>query len=150
MYIQKISIRNFRTFLWNFKGLNVIIGANNSGKTGLLYAIRLLNEPTLSVDDFNKNNLLKYTEQYIDDAPSIEIEYVVRHLISESDTEDEIWYSSAAVLGDGQAERTMSEKKEKITNMILQRAPKPFAFLIQRCLANIEMWLLMSLISTNI
>lgn len=44
------------------KGLNVIIGSNNSGKTGLLYAIRLLNEPVLSVDDFNKNNLLKYAE----------------------------------------------------------------------------------------
>lgn len=36
------------------KGLNVIIGANNSGKTGLLYAIRLLNEPVLSVDDLKK------------------------------------------------------------------------------------------------
>lgn len=56
---------------------------------GILYAIRLLNEPVLSVDDFNKNNLLKYAEQYLNDAPRIEIEYVVRHLISESDTEDE-------------------------------------------------------------
>lgn len=37
------------------KGLNVIIGANNSGKTGLLYAINLLNSPSdISVDDFNK------------------------------------------------------------------------------------------------
>lgn len=93
MYIQKISIKNyrcFRDFSMEFqKGLNVIIGSNNSGKTGLLYAIRLLNEPVLSVDDFNKNNLLKYAEQYLNDAPRIEIEYVVRHLISESDTEDE-------------------------------------------------------------
>lgn len=93
MYIQKISIKNyrcFRDFSMEFqKGLNVIIGTNNSGKTGLLYAIRLLHEPVLSVDDFNKNNLLKYTEQYLNDAPRIEIEYVVRHLISESDTEDE-------------------------------------------------------------
>ena len=93
MYIQKISIKNyrcFRDFSMEFqKGLNVIIGTNNSGKTGLLYAIRLLNEPVLSVDDFNKNNLLKYAEQYLNDAPRIEIEYVVRHLISESDTEDE-------------------------------------------------------------
>lgn len=67
MYIQKISIKNyrcFRDFSMEFqKGLNVIIGSNNSGKTGLLYAIRLLNEPVLSVDDFNKNNLLKYAEQ---------------------------------------------------------------------------------------
>lgn len=93
MYIQRISIKNYRCFR-NFsmefqKGLNVIIGANNSGKTGLLYAIRLLNEPSLSVDDFNKNNLLNYTELYLNDAPVIEIEYVVKHKISECDTEDE-------------------------------------------------------------
>jgi len=94
------------------KGLNVIIGANNSGKTGLLYAIRLLNEPTLSVDDFNKNNLLKYTEQYLDDAPSIEIEYVVRHLISESDTEDESIIRLLPFLGMDKLNETMSEKGE--------------------------------------
>jgi len=92
------------------KGLNVIIGANNSGKTGLLYAIRLLNEPTLSVDDFNKNNLLNYTEQYLDDAPSIEIEYVVRHLISESDTEDESIIRLLPFLGMDKLNETISEK----------------------------------------
>lgn len=37
MYLQKITIKNYRCF-WNFsmefqKGLNVVIGANNSGKT---------------------------------------------------------------------------------------------------------------------
>lgn len=116
MYIQKISIKNYRCFQ-NFsmefqKGLNVIIGANNSGKTGLLYAIRLLNEPTLSVDDFNKNNLLKYTEQYLDDAPSIEIEYVVRHLISESDTEDESIIRLLPFLGMDKLNETMSEAGE--------------------------------------
>ena len=63
MYISKIHIqnyRNFNNFVMNFqKGLNVIIGANNSGKTGLLYAIKLLNSPSdVSVEDFNKNNLL--------------------------------------------------------------------------------------------
>ena len=64
MYINKIHIQNYRNFN-NFtmefhQGLNVIIGANNSGKTGLLYAINLLNSPSdVSVDDFNKNNLQK-------------------------------------------------------------------------------------------
>ena len=54
------------------KGLNVIIGSNNSGKTGLLYAINLLNYPsTISVDDFNKNNLLKYEKLYADNPPEI-------------------------------------------------------------------------------
>lgn len=66
MYLKKITIKNYRCFQ-NFsmefqKGLNVVIGANNSGKTGLLYAIRLLKDPSISVDDFNKNDLLKYAE----------------------------------------------------------------------------------------
>jgi hypothetical protein len=91
------------------KGLNVIIGANNSGKTGLLYAIRLLNEPTLSADDFNKNNLLNYSEHYLDDAPSIEIEYVVRHMISETDTEDESIIRLLPFLGMDKLAETKSE-----------------------------------------
>ena len=76
MYINKIHIQNYRNyndFSMNFhKGLNVIIGSNNSGKTGLLYAINLLNYPsTISVDDFNKNNLLKYEKLYADNPPEI-------------------------------------------------------------------------------
>ena len=56
MYIKKIHIQNYRNFadftMEFHKGLNVIIGANNSGKTGLLYAINLLNSPSdISVDD---------------------------------------------------------------------------------------------------
>lgn len=117
MYVQKISIKNyrcFRDFSMEFqKGLNVIIGANNSGKTGLLYAIRLLNEPSLSVDDFNKNNLLKYTEKYLNDAPKIEIEYVVRHLISESDTEDESIIRLLPFLGMDQLNETASKDDDE-------------------------------------
>lgn len=72
------------------QGLNVIIGANNSGKTGLLYAIKLLKSPSdVSVDDFNKNNLQKYQELYTEAAPSIVIEYNIRHRIYEDDTTDE-------------------------------------------------------------
>ena len=79
MYISEIHIENFRNFD-NFtmdfqKGLNVIIGANNSGKTGLLYAINLLSHPTeISVDDFNKYNLSKFAEKYRDKAPKIVFE----------------------------------------------------------------------------
>lgn len=41
-------------------GLNVIIGSNNSGKTGLLNAINLINHTDrISIDDFIKNRLLK-------------------------------------------------------------------------------------------
>lgn len=94
MYINKIHIQNYRNFD-NFtmefhQGLNVIIGANNSGKTGLLYAINLLKSPSdVSVDDFNKNNLQKYQELYTEAAPSIVIEYNIRHRIYEDDTSDE-------------------------------------------------------------
>ena len=116
MYIQKIMITNYRCFQkfsMDFqKGLNVIIGANNSGKTGLLYAIRLLGEPSISVDDFNKNSLLKYAEQYLDDAPSIEIEYTVKHLISEEDTQDESIIRLLPFLGMDKLNDTVSEKND--------------------------------------
>lgn len=93
MYIQKISIKNFRNykdFSMKFhKGLNVIIGSNNSGKTGLLTAIRLLREPSICADDFNKNELLSFGTIYREEAPQITIEYTICHTISEDDTEDE-------------------------------------------------------------
>lgn len=94
MYINRIRIQNYRNyadFAMEFhKGLNVIIGANNSGKTGLLHAINLLNSPSsISVDDFNKNNLLQFSKLYLESAPSITIEYSVCHKISEDDTNDE-------------------------------------------------------------
>lgn len=71
------------------KGFNVIIGANNSGKTGLLTAIRMLREPSICADDFNKNELLGFGTKYREDAPQISIEYTICHTISEEDTEDE-------------------------------------------------------------
>lgn len=94
MYINKIHIQNYRNFtdftMKFHRGLNVIIGANNSGKTGLLYAINLLNAPSnISVDDFNKNNLMQYPKLYLETAPSITIEYNICHRICEDDTEDE-------------------------------------------------------------
>ena len=46
MYISHIKIINFRNFhefdMSFHDGLNVIVGANNAGKTGLLKAIYLL------------------------------------------------------------------------------------------------------------
>jgi len=63
LYISKIkNYRNFWDFEMNFqKGLNVIIGANNSDKTNLLKAINLIKNPRkFTIDDFNKNYLLQY------------------------------------------------------------------------------------------
>ena len=94
MYIRKVKIQNYRNFA-NFtmefqKGLNVIIGSNNSGKTGLLYAIRMLSNPSItSAHDFNKNVISQFTSIFQEDAPKIEFEYEIRHEISEDDTEDE-------------------------------------------------------------
>lgn len=95
MYISHIKIKNFRNFL-NFEmdfqdGLNVIVGSNNSGKTGLLRAINLLNNPSaISVDDFNKNDLLvNFLGKYKEQPPEIIIEYEIMHEISEDNTEDE-------------------------------------------------------------
>lgn len=114
MYLQKITIKNYRCFQ-NFsmefqKGLNVVIGANNSGKTGLLYAIRLLKDTSISVDDFNKNDLLEFAEKYRDEAPRIEITYTICHLILESDTEDESIIRLLPFLGMDKLNETLSEE----------------------------------------
>jgi len=114
MYLKKIIIKNYRCFQ-NFsmefqKGLNVVIGANNSGKTGLLYAIGLLKDPSISVDDFNKNDLLGFADKYRDEAPKIEITYTIRHLISESDTEDESIIRLLPFLGMDKLNETLSEE----------------------------------------
>ena len=88
MYINSIKIKNYRNyenFFMQFKeGLNVIIGANNSGKTNLLHAINLLKDLNIEIDDFNKSDLLKkYMKEYKKEAPIIEIEYEIFHKISE-------------------------------------------------------------------
>lgn len=94
MFIKKIKIKNFRNFNdfeMDFKdGLNVIIGSNNSGKTSLLHAIRLLSFPSdINIHDFNKNNLIQFKELYLNEAPHIQLEYDIEHKIFEEDTTDE-------------------------------------------------------------
>lgn len=78
MYISKLIINNFRIFEekeieFNEK-MNVIIGPNNSGKSTLLTALRILFDKQkrgrLSVDDFNKNINL---EEVSSTAPKIKI-----------------------------------------------------------------------------
>ena len=65
MYISKLSIRNYRNFrniTLNFqKGVNTIIGENGSGKSNILYALRLLIDENLPRNiklyesDFNRS-----------------------------------------------------------------------------------------------
>lgn len=114
MYISQIHIQNYRNyndFIMKFhKGLNVIIGANNSGKTGLLCAINLLRSPSdISINDFNKNNLLQYSKLYLDNAPSITIEYIIKHRIYEEDTNDESIIRLLPFLGIKEFEENRSE-----------------------------------------
>lgn len=120
MYIQKIHIKNYRNFndfeMEFHEGLNVIVGANNSGKTGLLSAIYLLNLPSnISIDDFNKNNLVQFKTLYNEDAPKIEITYFINHFINEDDEEDESIIKLIPFLGfkEVDAMRLASEDKKK-------------------------------------
>lgn len=115
MYINKIHIQNYRNFndftMQFHKGLNVIVGPNNSGKTGLLYAVNLLGSPSdVSVEDFNKNNLLRYAELYTKTAPRIIIEYDIRHRIDENDTTDESIIRLLPFLGIKEFEENRKEK----------------------------------------
>jgi len=118
MHIQKIKIQNYRCFL-NFSmefhdGLNVIVGSNNSGKTGLLHAIQLINHPDeISIDDFNKNCLLKYSTDFKEFAPEIIIEYTISHEISEENTEDESIIKLLSFLGMDEIEKAKAEDNEK-------------------------------------
>ena len=63
LYVSKIRIQNFRCFndvtIEFNQGLNVIIGENNSGKTAILEAMKLVfdrsNSEKPTFDDFYKN-----------------------------------------------------------------------------------------------
>ena len=127
MHIQ--NYRNYSDFTMNFhKGLNVIIGSNNSGKTGLLYAINLLNSPSsISVDDFNKNNLLKYGELYAENAPEIVIEYYISHRIAEDDTSDESIIRLLPFLGIKEFEENRTEKDGKVEYNIAAKIKAAFS-----------------------
>ncbi len=55
MLIKQVSIQGFRNFVdetVNFDGKTLVIGANDSGKTNLIYALRILFDPSLSTKDF--------------------------------------------------------------------------------------------------
>ena len=123
------NYRNYSDFTMNFhKGLNVIIGSNNSGKTGLLYAINLLYSPSsISVDDFNKNNLLKYNELYIENAPEIVIEYYISHRIAEDDTNDESIIRLLPFLGIKEFEENRTEKDGKVEYNIAAKIKAVFS-----------------------
>jgi len=84
MIINKIKVINYRNYKnteINFNdGINIIVGANNSGKTNILHIISLLStEHKLSIDDFNKNILFNEHTKYKEISPIIQIEYHIKH-----------------------------------------------------------------------
>ncbi len=119
MFIRKIRINNYRNFN-NFEmefndGLNVIIGPNNSGKTGLMHAIGLLSCPSdISIHDFNKNNLTQFRSLYMNEAPKITLEYDVEHKIIEDDTTDESIIKLLPFLGIEKIMESRSESEEGV------------------------------------
>lgn len=87
MILNKVIIKNYRNYKdteVNFNdGINIIVGANNSGKTNILHIISLLSTDfKLNVDDFNKNLLYKEYESFKNKAPIIHVEYFVKHKMS--------------------------------------------------------------------
>lgn len=55
MLLESVSIKGFRNYAdacIHFTKSTLIVGANNSGKSNLLFALRILFDPTLSVKDF--------------------------------------------------------------------------------------------------
>lgn len=124
MYINSIKIKNYRNyenFYMKFKeGLNVIIGANNAGKTNLLHAINLLKDLNIEIDDFNKNDILKkYMNDYKKEAPIIEIEYEIFHQISEDDENDESIIKLLPFLGLDRINEIRTEQGNKNEYLII-------------------------------
>lgn len=82
MYISKITIKNYRNFdsygrtIEFVKGVNVLTGHNNAGKTNVIKALQLVfdrnNKPRLTIDDFNK----EYSDFSI--PPQIQIEVTLQ------------------------------------------------------------------------
>lgn len=78
MILNKVKIKNYRNYKdteVNFNdGINIIVGANNSGKTNILHIISLLSTDfKLNVEDFNKNLLYKEYDSFKEKAPIIHI-----------------------------------------------------------------------------
>lgn len=92
MYIEKIEIKNFRTIgpkgimLSCNKGINVILGENNSGKTAIIDALKL----SLSVGDYRKSAYVKpsdfHVNAYGEQANVINIDLFFNELTAEQAT----------------------------------------------------------------
>ncbi len=93
MYIEKIKINNYKNYYDSEielnKGINIIIGQNNIGKSNLLKVVQFLNndpnKDSGGIDNFNKHNLFLNYKKYLKTAPTIEIIYTIKHHIKAND-----------------------------------------------------------------
>lgn len=94
MYLEKFNIKNFRTIenlsLTFNKGLNILIGENNSGKTAIIDALRIcIGYGNLRRDLYVKESDFHYQKNSITDAAT-EIEF---HLFFKIEIEQEkAWF----------------------------------------------------------
>lgn len=98
MFLSKITIKNFRLFkcfkLTLNKGLNLIVGENNSGKTALIDAIRYTLDTNsaewirVSEDDFHKNQTHFSIQLKFEDITPTQASVFVEHLTHEKVTDD--------------------------------------------------------------
>ncbi|MFC4557299.1 ATP-dependent endonuclease [Virgibacillus kekensis] len=96
MYIQSLTVENFRSFRSSMTvefndGLNVMIGHNNAGKTTIIRALEILfnskKNKQLSVDDFNKR--ISIDELYTK-PPTITLQAVLRESQNEDSYSDDL------------------------------------------------------------
>ena len=73
MLLESVSIKGFRNYAdacIHFTKSTLIVGANNSGKSNLLFALRILFDPTLSVKDFELSDV-DFNIEALDDEVEI-------------------------------------------------------------------------------
>ena len=133
MYLSKIKIKNYRNFDDNgqiiefVKGVNVLTGHNNAGKTNVIKALQLIfdrnNKPKLTIDDFNKS----YSDFRF--PPSIQIEVTLQGEKDETENDKVVVFDWIETLdNEYEAKLTFSYEflgKSEEYNIELNRCKKP-------------------------
>ncbi|MFH6955276.1 ATP-dependent endonuclease [Pseudoalteromonas sp. XMcav1-K] len=126
MYISQIKIKNFRQFkdfsLILNKGLNLIVGENNAGKTSLIDSIRILLDTTsaewvsLSTTDFSiGENELKIQVKFeglSENEAGIFLEHLTNESIENGPDESSLYVNLKAQLSENQFKKTQFIKTD--------------------------------------
>lgn len=122
MYIQSLSIKNYRNFgetpfVIELKPFTLLLGENNIGKTNLLNAVALLFSQDIGVfqrrmletDDFNYSTVVSFKKQVAN--PAIEPQNVIFPEILVEATLTDFDDDQAAVVGDWFADSSLTTAK---------------------------------------